>query len=305
MSFLFSCASENTDINQDFEKKFGKEVDKIKSQRQPDRNSNKEIMFSSPPTKEEVAIAANGDSNYYPYFDTEKFGESAPKNYLPNGEFYEASRINNPSNSLSSNIFEVTYETTPHPPFQKVGKEFDWINIPDSDIYGVSTNMAEKSYMVAGVDAVNKSINFIKSQRSDDDLSDSDILIKEKKALKRQKRIASLSDDDFTIKETKVEDNIEKNDKKSSTTKTKKILTRKRAIAKNLSKKSSKISVKKTKKSPQAIIKKSLTNSANYNSTKPQNTNLNTTKNQIISNPATILPTITAPVISTTDLSGK
>ncbi len=107
--FTLSCSllgySDLDKLNDDFNKKYGLQVDKIKTERSPpaDFDPLKQVTYSTAPTTEQVAMDTAKD--YYPYADIAKFGEKLPQNYLPNAEFYDQARGKSPSNSLSPNIF--------------------------------------------------------------------------------------------------------------------------------------------------------------------------------------------------------
>jgi len=188
---LVSCSkSETGEINKVFEQKYGKEVARIRAERAPE-NDLQGAMTSS------VPIQSDDDDHhpgygYYAYVDVAKFGEKIPQAYLPNGESYEQERSKNPSNSLPSNMFEVSYNTTLYPPFHRVGAEFDGIKIPAADVYGVKTEMSEKSYLLAGNDSLQKNIDYTIAAKTDDDIEISEILIREQKQLKRKQKMLKI-----------------------------------------------------------------------------------------------------------------
>ncbi len=185
-----ACSSSN--INDGFEKKYGKEVKKIKAERVPTEQNNKEVTILTTPTPAEIESYSSSPLNYYPYADISKFGEKLPQNYLPTAEIYEQSKANNPANSLPPNIFEISYNTNPYPPFQKAGFEFDTIKIPPSDIYGVKTAMTEKPYLLAGGDSLQKSVDQINSERTAEDIEMSQALIREQKQLRHQQKMVEI-----------------------------------------------------------------------------------------------------------------
>jgi hypothetical protein len=196
-SCAWSPLKKSNDYNAVFDKKYGKEVEKIRATRVPTQGINKETITIQPPTEDEVrAINNKPGSNYYAYTDVSKFGEKGPQNYLPNGEFYEASRNNNPSNSLPPNMFQVSYNTTLHPPFRRFGVEFDRIAIPSSDVYGVKTEMSEKSYLLAGNNSLQKNVDQINAEKTAEDIEMSETLINEQKQLRRKQRMQKTFGDD-------------------------------------------------------------------------------------------------------------
>lgn len=189
-STLLSCKSDDS-ANNGFKEKYGQRVEEIQSARMPPAPTFKQVTVSTPPTEEEVAHSVAND--YYPYVDIAKFGEKAPQNYLPGAEVYEQSR-NNRSGALPANIFEITYNLVLHPPFQKIGAEFDVIKVPESDAYGVKTAMSDKTYLLAGGDSLQKSIDEINADKNLTDAEISEILIFEKKQIARKKKMAKMLD---------------------------------------------------------------------------------------------------------------
>ena len=204
---------ETNSYNDVFERKYGKEVEKIRATRSPMQQVSKEITTIQPPTEDELRTMNNkaGD-NYYAYTDVSKFGEKVPQNYLPNGEFYEATRGNNPSNSLPQNMFQVSYNTTLHPPFRRFGVEFDRIVIPASDVYGVKTEMSEKSYLLAGNSSLQKNVDQINAEKTAEDIEMSEILIDEQKQLRRKQRMQKTFGDD-SLEIALLENDSEKTEK--------------------------------------------------------------------------------------------
>ncbi len=196
-----------------FDKKYGKEVEKIRATRAPTQEINKEITTIQPPTEDEMrAINNKSGDNYYAYTDVSKFGEKGPQNYLPNGEFYEASRSKNPSNTLPPNMFQVSYNTALHPPFRRFGAEFDRIVIPTSDVYGVKTEMSEKSYLLAGNNSLQKNIDQINAEKTAEDIEMSEALINEQKQLRRKQRMQKTFGDD-SLEIALLENDSEKTEK--------------------------------------------------------------------------------------------
>jgi hypothetical protein len=196
-----------------FDKKYGKEVEKIRATRAPTQEINKEITTIQPPTEDEMrAINNKSGDNYYAYNDVSKFGEKGPQNYLPNGEFYEASRGKNPSNTLPPNMFQVSYNTALHPPFRRFGAEFDRIVIPTSDVYGVKTEMSEKSYLLAGNNSLQKNIDQINAEKTAEDIEMSEALINEQKQLRRKQRMQKTFGDD-SLEIALLENDSEKTEK--------------------------------------------------------------------------------------------
>ncbi len=200
---IFSCSS-LSDINKNFEKKYGKETKKIKAQRTPPKGSNHINVTVTPPTPREVEELQFQSTGQIPYGYTEvtKFGEKSEQNFFLNGESYEQTIVN-PSGSLPPDLFEVTYLLGLSTAFQRKGAEFDAISIPLFDVYGVKTTLSDKTYLLGGNDALQRNIDQINSQKTKDDIEVSEILIREKNQQKRKERMVKI----FGNEELRLEDN--------------------------------------------------------------------------------------------------
>lgn len=190
---IFACSSPQN-INETFEQKFGKQVEKIKAERTPPKSSKNEITSSPAPVLNDLydSDSSGQNKNYYAYVDVTKFDEKIPQHYFPNGESYEQEVVKNPSNSLPQNMFDVSYNTVLYPPFRRIGAEFDRIEIPEKDAYGVKTAMSEKSYLLAGNDSLQKNIDQIISEKNSDEIEFSETLIREQKQLKRKEKMVKI-----------------------------------------------------------------------------------------------------------------
>ena len=223
---LLSC-SKAENINSSFEKKYGQEIQRMREARGLDRmgearvrNPHANLKFSTPPTQAEVERQISKGKNYQPYVGIKKFGQKASTTYRPNAEVYETQHNKNPSNSLPDDMFYITYNTQLSPPFRRAGREFDLVNIPEYDAYGVRTEMSDKKYLLAGNNSVQRSVDEINATRSRDDIEISQILIKERRAEKRQKKtirvfgrnlLAKAVEIDEVIIEDEVAETEEKN----------------------------------------------------------------------------------------------
>ncbi len=190
---IFSCSSPKN-INETFEQKFGKKIEKIKAERTPPKSSKNEITSSPAPVLNDLhdPDSSGQNKNYYAYVDVTKFDEKTPQYYFPNGESYEQEVAKNPSNSLPQNMFDVSYNTALYPPFRRIGAEFDRIEVPEKDAYGVKTAMSEKPYLLAGNDSLQKNIDQIISEKNADEIEFSETLIREQKQLKRKEKMVKI-----------------------------------------------------------------------------------------------------------------
>lgn len=191
---LISCSSVN-DINEEFNKKYHKEVTKYREKRTVPESVKNQSIISRPPTKEEIeaAVRNSSDQSYYAYVNVSEFGEDqTPKQHFPDGEVYELTKANNPSNKLPPNMFKITYYTRVHSPFRYSGAEFDAIDIPKRDAYGVNTRLSKKTYLLAGRNSLQKNVDNIHQGRTNEDIEMSHTLIKEKKQLKRRQEMVRI-----------------------------------------------------------------------------------------------------------------
>lgn len=190
---LFSCSSD-LDVNEAFQEKYGKQIDKMRAKRTPTKDMSVKTprSFSSFSIEEDTDFSSAADIDYYAYVDVSKFGDRTPKVFLPNGQIYEQSAMRGPANSLPPNIFDVTYQTGLYPPFQKIGAEFDQIEVPERDAYGVKTKVYDKSYLLAGNNSLQKNIDNIQASRTPQDIENSKILISEQRQLRRKRKIIKI-----------------------------------------------------------------------------------------------------------------
>jgi hypothetical protein len=218
LPLLFSSCTSNTlpTTNESFQKKYGKEVDKIKVERTPSKQMQKDLTTPQSFGQYESEVVADPslpNSEYYAYVDVSKFGEKFPQRYLPDGEAYEQNRGKNPSNSLPPDVFEVAYNVELYPAFRRVGAEFDGINIPKSDIYGVKTEISEKPYLLVGSNSLQKNLDHIETTRTAEDVEFSEILMKEQKQLRRKEKMIKIFGHDSIELAS-----LEKSGKENSTT---------------------------------------------------------------------------------------
>lgn len=223
-SFLFSCrANPKISNNEFFESKYKEQVVKVNSDRIPQKQpSEQEFRNYQLPSEQLNADNFDYNENKVNYEDIMHFAEQRnPKKYLPDIEVYEQNHGNNPSDYLPPNIFEISYNLELNPPFRKIGMEFDLIDIPDSDAYGIHTATSEKSYLLPDKDSLQTSIALIKSQRTSKDIELSIKLINEKKLAIQKQKMQIFSDDKNSLSKFVNEEKIklEKLQKKPSDSK--------------------------------------------------------------------------------------
>jgi hypothetical protein len=216
LTFLFSCSKENK-YNANFEKKYKDQVDLINKQRRSP------LIENAPQANKVINVT---EKDYTQYVDINQF-DVPLKEYLPNREVYDNLSQANPSNSLPKNIFELSYNLGTHVPFSTKGQEFDLIEIPANDSYGIATNASEKEYLLASIESVQESIDLINSQRSESDIAISKSIIAETKDLIRKNKtkkilandheqnLANLEIDQQIKQENILKKNLNKKPKKS------------------------------------------------------------------------------------------
>jgi hypothetical protein len=181
--------------NEKFEKKYGKEVAKIKSQRTAPKNpksKEKQYIEIPPPSQEEVDQANFiSDQSYYPYVKISKFGQNLSPHHLINQEMYEQAKLKDP-NFLPPDAFEIYYQNALYGAFKNPETEFDKILIPRRDFYGVQTELLQKTYLLAGNRALQKSFDQIINQKTDEDIEISQTLIDEQKQLKEKQKMLKI-----------------------------------------------------------------------------------------------------------------
>jgi hypothetical protein len=182
---LSSCAAPS--VNEDFNNKYGGQIDRIKMERAPAGSDIVSGSFAAPSQLE--VMKESGD--YYPYADVTKFGEKIPQSYLPGSETYDLSRNNN-SSSLPADVFELKYNLALSPQFRRIGLEFDNIKIPEADVYGVKTAMSDKTYISPGGEILQKTIDKVEADKSEEDADMSQILVAEKKQISRKKKMEKI-----------------------------------------------------------------------------------------------------------------
>ncbi len=163
--------------NEAFEKKYSREIKQLTKERS-DQNKKKPDMknYQVPDGQKDISQAQNPENNFA-YQEIVKFGN--PKilqRFFPDSETYEQATQSGVINKLPPDIFEISYNTRLSPPFKRLGQEFDKIQIPSADVYGISSSNNEKSYLLASRSSIQKAISIIKSQRANEGGSQNQII---------------------------------------------------------------------------------------------------------------------------------
>ncbi len=169
--FVISSCTNQSAINKEFEKKYSHEVHKINASRQ----NNLDLSIKQP-------IQTNIQQKYH----------------LPDGQIFSSGHAS--SQFFPDDIFEIKYQAKPHPAFRQTGLEFDSIAIPQSDAFGVDSDLHKKEYLFAGNDAIQRNIDKMHTSQSHEDIEFSDILISENKVLRRKKKYNEIfGNDDLSM----------------------------------------------------------------------------------------------------------
>lgn len=150
MLLLLCNCGVTVDPNEDFVKKYGNQVKKINLARQhsDEKESKKNVVVSS-------------DYSY----SSDVIGQEESEHLNPD--------------------FEIKYSSN-YSTFRKIGVEFDAIDIPENDAYGISTNLdMKKEYLLVGNNYLQKNIDDItNSYKFRENIEVSKSLIAQKKAAK-------------------------------------------------------------------------------------------------------------------------
>lgn len=219
---LQSCSSSTNhdDANLEFERRFGGDVSKINALRSPpprqsaanfDENfvakkpKNNNDRFAGP---DELLGVAGAQRYSSAAVDTAKFSLKQEENFSPDQQTLAAGNASDQKNKLPDDMFDLTYNLGVHPPFVVSGIEFDKIEIPERDYYGIASTLNDKRYLLAGNQILQKNIDDLIQSQNKEDISISEILIKEQKQLKKQQKLANIFGEDSTfVEKEKIKNN--------------------------------------------------------------------------------------------------
>ncbi len=160
------------DSNKTFNSKFSKQVQEISQSRVEPKNTTPEtkLDFTSP-VEQNSARYTNAVVATPEYYSSQQFYNQAVS---PSG-------FRDPQE-----MFENSYAPTIGYPFRKIGGEFDEINVPSKDAYGIAVGMSDKEYLLVSRKLLQKNIDEINKERTSDDISNSEVLISEQSKIKRR-----------------------------------------------------------------------------------------------------------------------
>jgi|APGre2960657468_1045069.scaffolds.fasta_scaffold00669_8 hypothetical protein len=184
-------------FNQKFEDQYSDDIEKISQSRNAPESPKEELeKLLTPSLQSDTGL--NG-TNSFDYVGMSHFG-SNQKKYFPDYETYEQGKFSNPSDQFSPKIFEIGYNTYLNQPFTKSGVEFDFIEIPESDSFGIKSSSTNKNYTLIPIRSLQDSIEIINKSKTAEDIEFSKKLIVDKKFLIRKKNLDRYNENDEYVK---------------------------------------------------------------------------------------------------------
>lgn len=174
-----ACSSEKLpDSNKTFNEKYAVEVQKIKAVRVEQISSkSQERMNFNAPLDQDLSRYTNNNVTVPEYYTTRQFANQV---------------LNDPGFNSQIEMFENSYNPSIRTPFRKIGAEFDAIDIPSKDAYGVNSGMSDKEYLLVSRKLLQKNVDQINVERSGNDIKNSEILIEEGREIKRKERMKNI-----------------------------------------------------------------------------------------------------------------
>jgi hypothetical protein len=196
---LTSCQLffDQSPLNKKFKDRYSAEIEKINKSRNMQASPKEDLEKLLTPSSQ-----TDNDSdgaNSFDYVGISHFG-SNQKKYFPDYETYEQGKFSNPSDQFSPKIFEIGYNTYLNQPFTKNGVEFDFIEIPESDSFGIKSSPDNKNYTLIPIRSLQDSIDIMNKSKTAEDIEFSKKLITDKKFLIRKKNLERYNENDEYVK---------------------------------------------------------------------------------------------------------
>jgi len=215
--FLISSCSQATseDINNNFLKKYGGEVEKINNIRESSQQvqtvSDCQSSFfgceegkdrwKEPSTMFGIENSSTAQSAT---IDTSKITmPKPPEEFTPNIQ----TLTNGQGRQLPEDMFYISYNLNNFP--ESYGRQklsFDDINIPKQDAFGVRTELGEKNYQLIGNRTLQQDIDFTKQLTNKSDQEISSELIKQEKQIRRSKKAEAKNTEDEQATDDQVDE---------------------------------------------------------------------------------------------------
>ena len=212
---LESCQFNEDPSNKQFKKKYNKQIKEINKERDNPQKKDpltKNIDQLLNPPEQDNNFSSKANS--FDYVGINHFG-SNQKKYFPDYETYEQSKFSGPESRFSPKIFEIGYNTYLNQPFAVSGVEFDFIEIPEYDSFGIKSSSSNKNYTLVPIQSLQEAIKTINQAKTAEDIEFSKKLIVDKKSLIRRKNLSRNNDNIEYVKLfEKTSNNIETAEKK-------------------------------------------------------------------------------------------
>lgn len=212
-----SCISKKVeDENKVFHEKFATDLEGLKISRVDPRQTQldgQKLDFTAPIDQDSQRYT-NSNITIPEYYTTQQFS---------NQQMLQAGF------QAPVEMFENSYSPSIAVPFRKIGAEFDTIDVPSQDAYGIKSGMSQKEYLLGSRKLLQKNVDQINGQRTSDDVDNSETLINEQRKLKRRVRMIKA----FGQESVTVEDEAKAVSKKGDLADKKKIVKAKKEADKN------------------------------------------------------------------------
>ena len=198
--FFSSCYYENQALkgNKSFKKKFAKEIKSINKDRISQNKSDTMATNFETPYAQFYFPQDENELTFDYYIGSVYFGQPFPERSFP---YYENYQFEQGLASDPNRIFEISYNSTGSKPFHRIGLEFDSINVPVADKYGVPIDDNNKNYLFSQNSALQENISNIKKQQNTAQNVISQKLIEEKRELLYQNQIKEYLKKDQLLEE--------------------------------------------------------------------------------------------------------
>lgn len=187
-----ACIGNNAipDQNENFNKKYAKDLESVKASRVEPKGektgSDAKLNFTAP-LEQDPARYTNSNITIPEFYSSQQFANQIP----PSAGF-----------TSQKEMFENSYNPTITAPFRKIGAEFDVIEVPKKDAYGIKSTMDEKEYFLVSRKWLQSNVDKINAEKNSTDIRNSETLISEQQKLKRQAKMFKIfGHESVTVKE--------------------------------------------------------------------------------------------------------
>lgn len=176
-----SCGGKaRIDSNKFFNQKYSSKVKYFKQARLEPESSKKKKYYSKLPSRQEVIEMRHQNQGYQRYVEVSKY-------YKKN--LAHQNKIQN----IDPKIFKISYITKKMGPFNYNNYD-NSIEIAKKDAFDIPTRFDNKEYLLVGNAYIQKNIDKISKSRSQEDIKNSMVLIKERSDYRRKQKISNILD---------------------------------------------------------------------------------------------------------------